>query len=115
VALEEKHSGELTPPGDGEGGARESPPRNSHGLLVWLMTILERFANREIDGQELLAALRGVGSYAAESGILPEKLIIALKVAWGEVVPRSRYASERMDARLLARLVTACLDGYYGS
>ncbi len=116
MELEEKRSGEdPTPSPDVEGNTYEAPPRKSHALLVRLMKILERFVNREIDDDELMTELRAVGSYASESRILPEKLIIALKVAWGQVVPRSARAAERMDNRLLARLVTACLDGYYGS
>lgn len=115
VGLEEKRSEDLTPSAEGEGDAHGPPPRNPHGVLVWLMTILERFANRKISDDELMRELRTVGSYAAESRILPEKLIIALKVAWGQAVPRSTYAATTMDDRLLARLVTACLDGYYGS
>ncbi len=115
MELEEKQSGELIPSPGREDDAGSSPSRNSHGIMVWLMTVLERFANRGIDEDELLAAVRGVGSYAAESRILPEKLIIAPKTAWGEVAPRSASAANWMDDRLLPRLVTACLDGYYGS
>jgi hypothetical protein len=115
VELDEKHSRELTPSAEGEGIAHGPPPPNQHGLPVRLTTTLERFTKREIDEDELLAALRGVGSYAAESRILPEKLIIALKAVWSEVAPWSASAADRMDDRLFARLVTACLDGYYGS
>jgi hypothetical protein len=79
------------------------------------MTILERYARREIDDDQLMTVLRGVGSYAAEARILPEKLVIALKAAWGQVVPRADRAAKTIDDRLLARLVTACLDGYYSS
>lgn len=115
MLLDEKRSGDRIPSPDGEGEATGSPPPDPHGLLVWLMMILERYAHREIDDDQLITALRRVGRYAADTQTFPEKLIIALKVAWGQVVPRAGRAAKAMDDRLLARLVTACLDGYYGS
>jgi hypothetical protein len=62
-----------------------------------------------------MMALREVGRYAAESRILPEKVIISLKIASAQVIPGAGRTAQWMDDRLLARLVTACLDGYYGS
>ena len=115
MLLDENRSGDgISAPG-GESKISGSPPPNPHGLVVWLMTVLERYTRREIDDDQLMKALQKVGSYAAEAEILPEKLIIALKAAWGYVVPRAGRAARGMDDRLLARLVTTCLDGYYGS
>jgi len=115
VELDEKRSGDRTPSPDAEGGVPGSPPQDPHGVFLWLMMLLERYANREIDDEQLLTALREVGRYAAESRILPEKVIISLKVAWAQVVPGAGRAAQWIDDRLLAQLVTACLDGYYGS
>ncbi len=114
MPLDEQRSGDRTPPAGGEGSSPGSPSPNPHGLLLWLMTLLERYVNREIDDGQLMAALDGIGHYAAGSHVLPEKLIISLKVAWGQVIPRAGRSAQWMDDRLLARLVTACLDGYYG-
>lgn len=113
--MDEKRSDDRTPSPDVEGGAPGAPPQNPHGVLLWLMSLLERYVNREIGDAQLLTALRGVGSYAAEARILPEKVIISLKVAWAQVIPHAGRAAQGMDDGLLARLVTACLDGYYGS
>jgi hypothetical protein len=62
-----------------------------------------------------MTALREVGRYAAESKILPEKVIVSVKTAWAQVIPATGRAARWIDDRLLARLVTSCLDGYYGS
>jgi hypothetical protein len=79
------------------------------------MTVLDRYAKRQIDHDQLVTSLRAVGRSAKESQILPEKLIITLKLAWGQVIPQASGLERRADDRLLARLVTSCLDGYFGS
>jgi hypothetical protein len=115
VESDETRAEDRTPSKDAGGGDPGAPPQNPHGVLLWLMTLLERYVNHEIDDEQLMTALRTVGRYAAESRILPEKVIVSLKAAWAQVIPTAGRAVRWMDDRLLERLVTACLDGYYGS
>jgi hypothetical protein len=75
-----------------------------------MQTVLAKYAEYELSEEEVVNGVYEIASESRAAGIFPEKVVAALKAGWADTKPRNDAGTE---ARLLARLVQACLDGYY--
>lgn len=94
--------------------ASEYSPAGPEEISAWLHRVLERYANHELDQEQLVAATNEVARCAASERIPPEKLIVAFKLAWSRPLQPGPCSPTPMEARLYALLINACLDGYFG-
>jgi hypothetical protein len=65
-------------------------------------------------GDELRAALHALAEEARQRSMPPEKLLVVLKDIWHEL-PVVHQSTERDEqVRVLQRVVTMCINEYYG-
>ena len=93
-----------------------SPPPSSRlddELLNALRIALRRNGNDADHASELQASLLVVATEARARDILPEQLLVRLKDAWGSLPEVRAMRDAQQQARLLERVVTACIREYY--
>jgi predicted NACHT family NTPase len=93
-----------------------SPPPSSRlddELLNALRIALRRNGNDADHASELQASLLVVATEARARDILPEQLLVRLKDAWSSLPEVREMRDAQQQARLLERVVTACIREYY--
>jgi predicted NACHT family NTPase len=93
-----------------------SPPPSSRlddELLNALRIALRRNGNDADYASELQASLLVVATEARARDILPEQLLVRLKDAWSSLPEVREMRDAQQQARLLERVVTACIREYY--
>jgi predicted NACHT family NTPase len=93
-----------------------SPPPSSRlddELLNALRIALRRNGNDADHASELQASLLVVATEARARDILPEQLLVRLKDAWSSLPEVREMRDALQQARLLERVVTACIREYY--
>jgi predicted NACHT family NTPase len=93
-----------------------SPPPSSRlddELLNALRIALRRNGSDADHASELQASLLVVATEARARDILPEQLLVRLKDAWSSLPEVREMRDAQQQARLLERVVTACIREYY--
>jgi hypothetical protein len=81
--------------------------------IVTVRETLARYRQDRTDTPALHATLHSMAREARTSGVLPEQLLIVLKDIWYGLPEARRHEEPADQSRLLQRVVTACIKGYY--
>ena len=93
------------------------PPALEAETVAAVRTALARYVREGDHTADLREVLLRVAAEARAKGILAERLLVVLKEIWG-ALPEVRHAERRTVAEhnvLLQRLITRCIEEYYGA
>ena len=95
---------------------RNVPPQGLEPeTLQRLRTALERFARDGNNSGALHEALREASAEARHKNIQAEQLLVILKELWYEIPDVKRAAGSPGQRVLLQRVITKCIQEYYGA